>query len=393
MAGIIFFRSFLLFVFLIPLSQYGSSVVLVLLLVASFVLPGRLAMFIEAGKRSWDSLIFLAVLIVGLAYTESMSSGWATIETSLSLVAIPLVMSRTGSLGSRQLQQIFLAFTGGLFLAVTICLVHAAYRFSLGEGTSAFFFNELTAFLDFQPTYVAYYLVASITFGLYLMYYERPLVSVRWLVLVEFLLFGALLLTGGITAQVSIVYVLAFFLLKYLLEVKTWAQTVTFAFVCLLTGGMFVFNELRHIDPSGFTLDDSWERLSVWEAALKTETNPWLGVGTGDAPAALNAYFSSHDMAGYAASNLNPHNQFISVYLSNGLLGLVSFLLLLGRPIYLSVQRSNALGTLIFFPFVIYGITEVYLGRYQGVVFFALLHQTFMLYYMGLAPSFTLKRA
>ncbi len=389
----VFFRSFLLFVFLIPLSQYMSSAALVLLLVASFVLPGRLAMVAEVGKRSWDSLLFLAVLILGLSYTQDKSSGWATIETSLSLVAIPLVMSRTGNLGPRQLQQVFLAFTGGLFLAVAICLVNATYRFSHGEGTSVFFFNDLTAILGFQPTYVAYYLVASITFGLYLMYYERPLVSIRWLVLVEFLLFGALLLTGGITAQVSIVYVLAFFLLKYLLEVKTRTQTITFVIVCLLTVGMFAFNELRHVDPSGFTLDDSWERLNVWEAALKTDTNPWLGVGTGDAASALNAYFSSHDMAKYAASNLNPHNQFISIYLSNGLLGLGSFLLLLIRPIYLSVQRSNALGALIFFPFVIYGITEVYLGRYQGVVFFALLRQAFILYYEGLAPSFNLKRA
>jgi hypothetical protein len=27
------------------------------------------------------------------------------------------------------------------------------------------------------------------------------------------------------------------------------------------------------------------------------------------------------------------------------------------------------------FPFVIYGMTEVFLGRYQGVVFFVLCHQ------------------
>jgi hypothetical protein len=63
------------------------------------------------------------------------------------------------------------------------------------------------------------------------------------------------------------------------------------------------------------------------------------------------------------------------------------------RPIYLSVRNRNILGTLIFFPFLIYGMTEVFLGRYQGVVFFALLHQLFMALYHSQAARFPLKES
>ncbi len=388
-----FFRFFLLFVFLIPLSQTASSAGLALLTLGSLVLPKRIPALIDVVKNSWDSVLILLVLGIGLSYSEDWTSGWSTLETSLSLIAVPLVITRLGEFGHRQLQQVFLAFTAGLIVALCICLCYAGYRFVNGGGTPVFFFNNLTGIIDFQPTYVAYYLIASITFGLYLLYYEKPTVSTRWIAATLVFLFGALLLTGGITAFVSVLYVFAFFMLKYLLEAKSRIQTVTFVLVCLMVAGMFTFNELRHIDPTGFSLDDSWERLDLWEAALQACSNPLLGVGTGDGEAVLNAYYAGHGMAQYASSNLNPHNQFISVYLSNGLLGLITFLLLLFRPLYLSVKRSNALGALIFFPFIIYGMTEVFLGRYQGVIFFALLRQSFILFYQGLTPTFSLKRA
>lgn len=388
-----FFRFFLLFVFLIPLSQTASSAGLALLTLGSLVLPKRAPALIDVVKNSWDSVLFLLVLGIGLSYSEDRNSGWSTLETSLSLIAVPLVMTRLGEFGHRHLQQVFLAFTAGLIVALCICLSYAGYRFVNGGGTPVFFFYNLTGVIDFQPTYVAYYLIASITFGLYLLYYEKPAVSTRWIAATLVFLFGALLLTGGITAFVSVLYVFAFFMLKYLLEAKSRIQTVTFVLVCLMVAGMFTFNELRHIDPTGFSLDDSWERLDLWEAALRACTNPLLGVGTGDGEAVLNAYYAGHGMAQYASSNLNPHNQFISVYLSNGLLGLISFLLLLFRPLYVSVKRSNALGALIFFPFIIYGMTEVFLGRYQGVIFFALLRQSFILFYQGFTPTFSLKRA
>ncbi|MBL7848580.1 MAG: O-antigen ligase family protein [Cyclobacteriaceae bacterium] len=388
-----FFRFFLLFVFLIPLSQTASSAGLALLTVASLILPQRIPALVGWVKNSWDMLLFFLMLGIGLSYSEDKTSGWSTLETSLSLITVPLVMTRLGEFGPRQLQQVFLAFTAGLIVALCICLSYAGYRLGHGGGTPVFFFYNLTGVIDFQPTYVAYYLIASITFGFYLLYYEKPAVSIKWIAATLIFLFGALLLTGGITAFVSVLYVFAFFMLKYLLEAKSRIQTVTFVLVCLMVAGMFTFNELRHIDPTGFSLDDSWERLDLWEAALQACANPLLGVGTGDGEAVLNAYYAGHGMAQYASSNLNPHNQFISVYLSNGLLGLISFLLLLFRPLYLSVKRSNALGALIFFPFIIYGMTEVFLGRYQGVIFFALLRQSFILFYQGFTPTFSLKRA
>jgi len=149
---------------------------------------------------------------------------------------------------------------------------------------------------------------------------------------------------------------------------------------------MFVFNTINLKEKN-----DYWERLVLWESALKATPDMIWGVGTGDYKNVLNEYYVSHDLSKFADSSFNSHNQFIEVLFSNGLIGVVSLLLLVGRPLYLSVRNQNVLASLTFFPFIIYGMTEVFLGRYQGVVFFALLHQSFVTYYLSHKPSFSLK--
>lgn len=387
------FRLFLLFTFLIPVSQYLSSAALVLCVIMAALLENRIQVMLDTVKRSWDMVLYLLILTLGLMYSDDKETGFHVLETSLSLLAVPIVISRVGDFGKDRMKKVFLSFTAGLLVASLICLGHASYKYVEGNNTEVFFFYQFTGVIDSHPTYFAYYLIAAITYGLHQLYYEKPIITPVALVLILLFLFGILLLTGGITAFVSMLFVFAFFVLKFLLEERTRKHTAAFFVVVTMVAGMFAFNELRHRDPSGFVVDDSWDRMVLWESALKANPNTFLGVGTGDYKSELNAYYTSHGMSAFADSNMNAHNQFIETYFANGLLGLVCLLLLLIRPVYLSVRNGNALGALIFFPFIIYGITEVFLGRYQGVVFFALMQQCFVAFYQSYKPSFSLKRA
>lgn len=145
---------------------------------------------------------------------------------------------------------------------------------------------------------------------------------------------------------------------------------------------MFIINATEQEDR-GMVLNDSWDRLVLWESAMKANPDLIFGVGTGD-KALLNNYYTSHGLEKFAKENYNSHNQFIQILFTNGVLGLLALLILIARPIYLSIRHQDVLGTLVFFPFLIYGVTEVFLGRYQGIVFFALLHQVFISYYYSL---------
>ncbi|HET6991503.1 MAG TPA: O-antigen ligase family protein, partial [Bacteroidia bacterium] len=176
--------------------------------------------------------------------------------------------------------------------------------------------------------------------------------------------------------------ILSFFALKYVLDKKNVFRVTTFLLVAIMLATMFIFSFIYKIlDSDLHKITDHWERSVLWESAIKASPNYILGVGTGDYKKVLNQFYRDHNMLAYADLSYNAHNQFIQVFFSNGLLGLICLVILLGRPFYMSIKRQYLLGALIFFPFFIYGMTEVFLGRFQGVVFFALLHQSFIVFY------------
>ena len=380
----------LAFVFTIPISQFLSIRLLAAVLLFSFLIGGNSSRLFS---QAWDVAMYFMVLALGLIYSEQFQIGLKVIETSLSLLILPLVFNKIKIFDKDHLKDIFYAFASGLSLASFICLFNATYFFYKNGDPQVFFFDQLTEIIDSHPTYLAYYLIAVITFGLYLMYYEEIIFAKINTVLLMVFLFLILMLTGGLTAFISILFILSFFVLKYLQEEKTKKKTLTFGVVILMIICMFAFNAINLEDNPTSRKNDYWERLVLWESALKANPDIMLGVGTGDYKMILNKYYLSHDLAKYANSNYNAHNQFIEIFFSNGLIGFIGLLVLLGRPLYLSVRNGNVLGTLIFFPFIIYGMTEVFFGRYQGVVFFALMHQSFIAYYQSYQPSFSLKDA
>jgi len=377
----IFYWSLLLFAFTIPLSQFLS--VRLLFCICLFSLFAVLTTSsIQLLKNSWDIMLYLLVLILGLLYSEDVNSGLKVLETSFSLFAVPIIFTRVEQFEIIQLRKIVLTFIVGLVATCIMCLAIATFSYFQNGDIHQFFFYRLTDIINFQPTYLAYYICFAITILLYFLYQGVTLVS-RWtLVLTILFLFTILMLTAGRTAYISMLLTLSFFMLKFFFEEKSSSnKIITFLIAIGLLIGMLAVN---HFDLNTGYLSgnsDFWERLSLWKAALQANPNFLFGVGTGDYKLVLNEYFLSHGLHHYAKESYNSHNQFIQALFSNGFLGLISVFILIGRPIYLSVKHQNILGILVFFPFLIYGITEVFLGRYQGVVFFAFLHQCFVSYY------------
>jgi O-antigen ligase len=188
------------------------------------------------------------------------------------------------------------------------------------------------------------------------------------------------MLTGGHTAYISLLLIFSFFILKTITEQITTGKFFLLLVIVVMLGTMFVVNSLDYWTSQPVMMNDYWERSPLWEAALRANDNPLLGVGTGDYNVELNKYYRAHGLEKYTIESMNSHNQFVQVYLSNGLLGVIAIVLLFIRPLIAAMRTQKYLAKLVFFPFIIYGMNEVFLGRYQGVVFFALLHQLFAVY-------------
>lgn len=388
----LFNLSVLAFIFSIPVYPGLSSKLLILAVFISLFV-GRQEDFLKnILLRSWDMLLFILVLLLGTWYSENFVSAIIAQENKLAFLGVAILLLRTEVTGDFKLRDIFLSFSIGLFLTCIICLTNSIFLFLASNNINDFFSYSLTSVVKSHPTYLAYYLIAAITYALYALYYEETYLKRNWLIGLISFFFVMLLLTGGKTAYMSILLIFSFYLLKFLTEKSLPSKKRAFILVSCLLGILLLVNSWEYFDKQELN-NDYWERHELWKAAIQANVNPLTGVGTGNYKQVLNQYYISHGMDRYAKENYNAHNQFAQIYLSNGLLGLLSLILLIFRPLYLSVMSKNILGILLLFPFIIYGVSEVFLGRYQGVIFFALLHQLLIYQYYTLGRAIPIKPA
>lgn len=388
----LFDGSVCLFIFFIPVYSSLSTWFLFVALVMGllFMRPKHpVQVWVSQG---WDLLIYFLVLCMGMLYTQDLVAGWSVLEKSLSLLAVPLLISRSEHDSSGK----WMAwFTAGVIAACMLCLAYAAWR-SVPDG---FYYYELTSVIGLQPTYLAYYISFSLIYLLDLAFYRPAARQPWWIIAAIIFLSSVLMLTAGRTTYISMLLVFAFFALKLLFEPFPMRMKLQGISVAVLLGVIVLFQSpyARRILPqvlSGtHTLDkikgDSWNRLVLWQSALDAQPNIMLGTGTGDDTAVMNAYFESHGHPEFAEANFNAHNQYIQSLFSNGIPGLVSLLIMLIRPLRLAVSRQHVFGILTFFPFLMYGVSEVFMGRYQGIIFFVLLHQLFLKHYLTVPPRVT----
>lgn len=363
-----------MFLFAIPLSSVISVRLLVLASILSFFVRKESGNII---RQAWDIILYLLVLAVGMFYSEDLSTGFRVLETNFCFLAIPLVFLRSKVLDDKTRVNIFRAFLVGLVTASFICIFYAMFRYLSNPDVKFFFFDYFTEPINSHPTYFAYYLIFSISVELYFLYYQQQIARSASRYITILFLFFILILTGGQTAFISLLFVFSFFILKFFTEGKSEKKWVITGLITLMLCCMFLITIVEKGNRV-IALNDSWERAILWESAILANVNPFFGVGTGDYKEALNDYYATHNLTQFASESYNSHNQFIQILFSNGVLGVLAFGFMLGRPLYMAMSSRNILAILCMFPFLIYGMTEVFLGRYQGVVFFALLHQIFI---------------
>lgn len=129
-------------------------------------------------------------------------------------------------------------------------------------------------------------------------------------------------------------------------------------------------------DANGHSLA---QRFEYWKSALLViSKNSLIGVGTGDLEIALNKQYSDMKSKLLPQYQLHPHNQFLSIAVCFGLIGLIWFLVSLFYPLFKLNIQSNLLYLAFFTIAIISFLTEDTLETQAGVTFFAFLNSFFL---------------
>ena len=133
---------------------------------------------------------------------------------------------------------------------------------------------------------------------------------------------------------------------------------------------------MRGGNPSGHSVT---QRLEYWKTAtLVILENPWVGVGTGDLMDTMNSKYKSKSTSLDSHYWKRPHNQFLSIAVSLGILGLMGFVFSIFYPLYALPEKRDLL--YVIFLFIVLGsmVSEDTLDTQAGVTFFAFFNSLFL---------------
>ncbi|MBL0330992.1 MAG: O-antigen ligase family protein [Bacteroidetes bacterium] len=136
-------------------------------------------------------------------------------------------------------------------------------------------------------------------------------------------------------------------------------------------------------DPSGHSLT---QRFEFWKAAMGIiKDNLVFGVGTGDVKMAFEAQYDKMNSPLTKEWRLRSHNQYLSIGVAFGLVGLIWFLITLFYPMVLKGKTFDYLYITFLLIAVVSFLTEDTLETQAGVTFYAFFN-SFFLFIFGAQP-------
>jgi O-antigen ligase len=129
-------------------------------------------------------------------------------------------------------------------------------------------------------------------------------------------------------------------------------------------------------DPNGKSIA---QRFVYWNIAWDIfKTAPVIGIGTGDVADAFNSYYLTHPNLLQQQYQHRAHNQWLTILLTFGILGLLLFMLVVFYPLFYKRKYLDYFYIVFFIAFALSLLTEDTLETQAGVTFYALFNCLFL---------------
>lgn len=338
-------------------------------------------------------ILFYLWQISGLLIAESLNTGLERLFKRISFLIFPLVLFYPGKFIIRRIRLILLAFALATFVYILYCFANALLTSVFHEGHvwmfrthppeypwESYFFGS--RFSDpVHPSYLAMYIILAVIILFEHVFDNCETLIHRTLfsIIISIFLISIYLLSARAGILAAIFVIPAYFLLKFYQRLPKWIVLIMILSIACLF--VFLAQKNERINNSINNLSDKKiseilkkdPRILIWQSALGViKKNPVFGVGTGDATKRLKEEFVARGyMDGYY-DNLNAHNQFLEIWLENGLIGILCFLAILVYMVYISVKQQNILLGLFVLSIIIFFLFETMMNRLAGISFFAL---------------------
>jgi O-antigen ligase len=347
----------------------------------------------------WSSMLFYLLYALSLLWTDNLGSGGRQLETKLSFLLAPFIISASASyLDGRMRKPLLNAFLLGLTAACLWALGNASWLaiqegalfYDPGDGLGKRYFFTYTHLARFvmHPGYFSTYIGFGIFACIYLINRSKAKFGYYGLLIFFFLMM--VLLQGRINL-LAMILVLGAGALIWAIKQRAYIWLLLPLIPVLLLLGIIWFGspvlKKRFVqlpnfeyDISGSEFNSATYRLAEWKCAGDViSENPVLGVGIGDKEEALLESYRQNKFWVGLEKRFNAHNQYVETSLAIGLIGLFSLVFMLwtfGKTYYKSHDYLS-LACLVFFALSM--LTESMLERAWAVLLFCIFFPLFAL--------------
>jgi O-antigen ligase len=328
--------------------------------------------------------IFVLYLI-WVGQSDQPDVAFSMIAKKVHLLLIPLgFILAAKKISNRELQTVHAIFLAGCLVCGLICLIAAllnsikagSINSPVPGGGSFFFSYALTRPVGIEPIYLS--LFSSYAF---LVALSSPLIERKPIKIFLSIFLGIFVVAMGTKAGIGALITI---ILMEAIRRLSWRKQ-GYALLCVLLAissiVLLVVQDLRpglsdslsfRYDQEGQLSTEKISYLDLWsytrEAIAK---RPFAGYGPASGQEALEDVYRDHNFEPGFRDELNPHNQFLAMFLDCGVAGLLILIMMFVFGFIRSIRQDNVVLIGFLYMMSIYFFTECILERQKGIVFFA----------------------
>jgi O-antigen ligase len=341
------------------------------------------------------SIYFLSV--IALFYSPDKTEGLNILGRQAAIFIFPVALALT----SLDLAKYYLQLCKFFAFTCTICIVylyadalHTIMHFQLPFSSlfSLVFMNHNFCLpINIHATYLSLYTAFSIVIFAYALQLEKNR-RLKWVYIACMLVLAMGLLqlsSRAVFIALLVVVNLAFPFLLF-----KGKQRIRFIIVSLLISGAMIFilteidsfklryiNDLKKELGGKLALEEISEpRIARWEAITElVKRSPVIGYGTGAEKEMLKEkYFEKKLFISYL-SEFNTHNEYLSLLLKMGLIGLALFIFIIARGFVIAWQKEDLLFLGFLILIAVVGVSENLLDLNKGIFFYSFFFSLFLM--------------
>lgn len=336
---------------------------------------------------------FFLVMFISAVFSQNYEYGIEKITRMLSLIIMPLSLyilnSRSVNLNKKKYNSIITIyfFSNIIFYVIVFSLSYLQHENFLFHTPE--FINSKIGKYSIHPLYASINLTICLILSLKILNrfkatFLKFLVAVSSVFAIIFLFF----LSRKLTIILTPILLLIHFRCGYNKPMKL---TSLFILIFFIIGSMY-FAPIKNRYADFFNFKNVYltenkgsiaQRINLYNCSLSLiKQKPIIGFGFGDVEKSIQTCnFKS------LTNNVNSHNQFFSAWLSSGILGVSSLILIFYFHVSNAIKMKNTQYLLISTSFIFVMVVENYLERQDGVLTFSF----FMNIYPFLNSSLTSK--